>query len=321
MISKKVIDYFSKIKNIGELDLLEKDLRLHLLLKELIANEKYGSKLIFKGGTCLTKCYLGYYRFSEDLDFTWDSQDFTLCSGKVLRRTLSQLIDDLGRELEIIAQKNDLDFKIEKNNKKYLEFGANNKFVTFKFWYKSVILSEDIFIKIQINFTESLLYPITVCGAKSLFSELNPIEIEDSEFIFPNSKNLFSPIMCKCYSLEEILVEKNRAILTRRGVKYRDFIDVYLILNNLNQKIEFFESKIIAKTKPVLEKYEKYMQNFMLKKLNKFDVNMKIKEGESRLLLKELPKEFNSFTLKYLDYLNKLLNRIELDTKRKGNCN
>ncbi len=26
--------------------------------------------LVFKGGTALKKCYLGDYRFSEDLDFT-----------------------------------------------------------------------------------------------------------------------------------------------------------------------------------------------------------------------------------------------------------
>ncbi len=26
--------------------------------------------LIFKGGTCLRKCYFSDYRFSEDLDFT-----------------------------------------------------------------------------------------------------------------------------------------------------------------------------------------------------------------------------------------------------------
>jgi len=312
MINKKIIDYFSRIKNLKEQDLLEKDLILHLFLKDLIDNNKFGQNFIFKGGTCLTKCYLGYYRFSEDLDFTWGNQDqFKDLSSKALRRILSTLIGTLGKELEIIALKNDLDFKIEKNNRKYVELGANDKFVTFKFWYKSVISQEDKFIKIQINFCESLLYPINVCTAKSLFSDLNKETMEESEFIFPESTNLFLPIECNCYSLEEILVEKNRAILTRRGIKFRDFIDVFLILRSLNKKIELFESKIILKTKPVLDNYEKYRQNFLLKKQNKFAENMKIQEGESRLLLKELPKEFDSFVKEYVIYLNKLLDKIK----------
>ncbi|WP_134089972.1 nucleotidyl transferase AbiEii/AbiGii toxin family protein [Olivibacter sp. XZL3] len=34
--------------------------------------------LIFKGGTCLRKCYIPDYRFSEDLDFTSINPDFQL---------------------------------------------------------------------------------------------------------------------------------------------------------------------------------------------------------------------------------------------------
>jgi predicted nucleotidyltransferase component of viral defense system len=29
---------------------------------------------LFKGGTCLMKNYLGYFRFSEDVDFAWKDQ-------------------------------------------------------------------------------------------------------------------------------------------------------------------------------------------------------------------------------------------------------
>lgn len=35
----------------------------------LKTNDGFGG-LIFKGGTCLRKCYFSDYRFSEDLDFT-----------------------------------------------------------------------------------------------------------------------------------------------------------------------------------------------------------------------------------------------------------
>jgi len=39
------------------------------LLGMLKTGDLFGS-LIFKGGTCLRKCYFPDYRFSEDLDFT-----------------------------------------------------------------------------------------------------------------------------------------------------------------------------------------------------------------------------------------------------------
>jgi predicted nucleotidyltransferase component of viral defense system len=45
--------------------LLEKD---YYLTKVLIALSKQDLGIIFKGGTCLNKCYLGFYRLSEDLD-------------------------------------------------------------------------------------------------------------------------------------------------------------------------------------------------------------------------------------------------------------
>jgi len=39
------------------------------LLGMLKTGSRFGN-LVFKGGTCLRKCYFPDYRFSEDLDFT-----------------------------------------------------------------------------------------------------------------------------------------------------------------------------------------------------------------------------------------------------------
>ena len=35
-----------------------------------LADPVLGDRWVFKGGTCLKKCYIEAYRFSEDLDFT-----------------------------------------------------------------------------------------------------------------------------------------------------------------------------------------------------------------------------------------------------------
>lgn len=49
---------------------VEKDYILGWLLAAINKNEKLSKLWIFKGGTCLKKCYFETYRFSEDLDFT-----------------------------------------------------------------------------------------------------------------------------------------------------------------------------------------------------------------------------------------------------------
>lgn len=51
-------------------DVVEKDYVLGWLLAAIGADPVLGRAFIFKGGTCLKKCYFETYRFSEDLDFT-----------------------------------------------------------------------------------------------------------------------------------------------------------------------------------------------------------------------------------------------------------
>ena len=58
-------------------ELLEKDYHLTRILHRI--SEKKIESLAFKGGTCLNKCYLGFYRLSEDLDFVYnqDTKDLS----------------------------------------------------------------------------------------------------------------------------------------------------------------------------------------------------------------------------------------------------
>lgn len=48
---------------------VEKDYVLGWLLRTISLHPEL-SKWVFKGGTCLKKCYFETYRFSEDLDYT-----------------------------------------------------------------------------------------------------------------------------------------------------------------------------------------------------------------------------------------------------------
>ncbi len=51
-------------------EVVEKDYVLGWLLAGIYAQPSLAESWVFKGGTCLKKCYFETYRFSEDLDFT-----------------------------------------------------------------------------------------------------------------------------------------------------------------------------------------------------------------------------------------------------------
>jgi predicted nucleotidyltransferase component of viral defense system len=69
MIDKREIletaSSFSLLPNV-----VEKDYVLGWILAGINAHGELAETWIFKGGTCLKKCYVETYRFSEDLDFT-----------------------------------------------------------------------------------------------------------------------------------------------------------------------------------------------------------------------------------------------------------
>ena len=52
--------------------LVEKDFWVSFLLKYLYQDSPWKEKILFKGGTCLSKCYEAIHRFSEDIDLLLD---------------------------------------------------------------------------------------------------------------------------------------------------------------------------------------------------------------------------------------------------------
>ncbi|MFH1637826.1 MAG: nucleotidyl transferase AbiEii/AbiGii toxin family protein [Candidatus Woesearchaeota archaeon] len=294
---KKLIGYLSSELGIKDQILLEKDIILHKLLCMISDNGYLRENLVFKGGTCLIKCYLGYFRFSEDLDFTWIKQEeFKKKSQKEIRRLLSKKIIKIALILEGIAKGLNLDFKPVKSNKRYIELGGSNKFSTFKLWYKSETLNTEQFIKIQINFLELFLHSFKTCRAVSI---VEGVKIKEFNFLFPEHSVLITKPSMECYDLKEILTEKFRAILTRRGIKTRDFIDLFLITKKKRIAITRFRGEILDKTKFML-RYDKYVQNLKGFNLGKFVLE------EEKLMLIPLEDGFE----KFLEEAHKLINSI-----------
>jgi predicted nucleotidyltransferase component of viral defense system len=302
-VYSEIVDFVSSKLNIKQKDLLEKDLILHRVLIDLSKNNVFFNNYAFKGGTCLTKCYFGYYRFSEDLDFTYIGlNEFKGMSNKKIRKEVSVRINFVAKILKSISDEIGLDFRILKGNNKYFEYGGNNTFVTFKLWYFSKELQKNTFIKIQINYLEIFKFDIKECSAKSLLdSNLK------EEFLINFSDDysvLFSTVSIKCYGVNEILLEKVRAILTRKGVKGRDFVDLFLISKKKGICISDFKKEIKDKIVFAL-KYEKYSVNLLEKDLS--FLGSFILGDEERLMIKPLPSGFKIF-LKNMDcFLEELI--------------
>jgi len=304
---KDFVNEVARVQRIKRTDLIEKDLILHQMLHDLSKNRFFYKNFAFKGGTCLAKCYLDYFRFSEDIDFTWKNQNvFENMSQKEIRRYLSNIIDDIGKVFEEIAEKHELDFKCNKNDRNYVELGGGNKTCTFKIWYQSEVLGRKSFLKVQMNFVEKLFFPLKSAKLRSLLSG----EQEELILLFPEYKEYTQKIDFDVYDVREILCEKIRAILTRKGTKARDFLDVYLIRKEFGIVLEEVFSCSVEKTRFTLSLYARYRKNLEEKKI--IIASAPFAWGEEKgLLLNDIDeKELYNFLEKLKTFLKKVINEL-----------
>ncbi len=306
---KDFVNQISEALKIERKDLIEKDFVLHQLLLDLSKNDFFSGNFLFKGGTCLIKSYLGYFRFSEDIDFTWRNQEkFKRMSKKEIRKYLSSIITETGAVFEEISKKGGLDFKCAKSNRNYVELGGSSKTLTFKIWYDSEIINQKSFIKVQINFVEDLRFPPAKNVLKSMFTK----RIEEIEILFPEEYKEYSEhIPFYTYDIKEILCEKIRSILTRKGIKARDFVDVYLISKKFGISPEDLKKDIIAKTMFALNLYAKYRNNFNEKKKLLKTKDIFAWGREKGLLITDIvEKEFYAFLDEFIKFLQDITGNI-----------
>ena len=213
--------------------LLEKDYYLTRILHK-IAERKFES-LVFKGGTCLNKCYLGFYRLSEDLDFVYN-RDISKFFANQTRKLFSELKNMFFDILE------SLNLKINKklgDGWKMLTAKIPQKFIGLELIasYASFMDNSEQRVKIEISFRKKLIKPTIQKSIKhEFYNELNePILLEG--------------IKIECINLKENLAEKFRALITRKTIASRDLFDIYYILKNKlvevdNELVELIISKI-----------------------------------------------------------------------------
>ena len=308
------IDEISRIHGIHRRDLVEKDLLLHRLLRHLSQHPEFNENYLFKGGTCLIKSHLGYFRFSEDVDFTWWHQE--QLEGKTrnqLRRMLSSTIDELGLQLEGFTREEGMDFTCDKSNREYVELGGGNKTCTFKLWYTSKVLGRKSFTKVQVNYVERLCYPPVEKNMRSVVGEPST----ETSVLFPEAERYSEPLRLWAYSIPEILCEKARAILTRMAVKARDFVDVYLIEKETGVSLHEHMDCAVEKTRFMLRLYQRYRENLSRNK-NLLESGEMFSWGEERtLLLRDIDEEaFYDFIAVLESRLLKIVEKVEQNITR-----
>ena len=100
MIDRLEVVEFSREVGLAP-ETVEKDYVLGWLLSGIFNHPALRSTWLFKGGTCLKKCFFETYRFSEDLDFTLQNSKHLTHEflGPTFREVASSVYESSGIEM------------------------------------------------------------------------------------------------------------------------------------------------------------------------------------------------------------------------------
>ncbi len=279
--------YVSEVKKNMNLeisdDIIEKDLLLTLILAEFQKHEGIFNSLIFKGGTLLSRNYLKYHRFSEDLDFVFrDSNKIRLLKRHERERRIKSFIDIFVPKLKEVADSLELDFSINRSDQRYCSVLSGRTVYIFRLYY-----SKERYIKVEINFIENIIDKPVELSIKAITDFFDSKELR---FILGLEINNFKVLS---YPIEEIILEKYRALLTRNYLFERDLFDLFLIPKSLNVDINQVIDKIASSS--LIKKQINGLIESKLKELDDGRFFTSIEKISDLTIAKYDFEEFNKF--------------------------
>jgi len=183
MISR--VDINDRVREWGlREDIVEKDHVIGWILWGIGNDSLLKSTWCFKGGTCIKKCYIETYRFSEDLDFT------VTPGGPIEPADLSPLFD---RILNRVSEASGIDFAaqspiFQKRSERLVTVG--------RIYYRGPRNAPGVArIKLDLSAEEIIARPTVF-----------------RDFVHPYPDEFPSPRKIRCYSFEEVFAEKIRAL-------------------------------------------------------------------------------------------------------------
>ena len=212
MILKKEIERAAEAHKVAK-ETIDKDWVLGHFIDSIFSIDECRENLVFKGGTCLRKCYFKDYRFSEDLDFTAVNSSFIL-DRKLLQKIADQI--NIRTEIPLYIQ---VPKKLQYKNKP-TGFSA-----TVKFWGADHNRNQpppppnrwNTSIKIEIISYEKMVFNTDYRQVHHPYSD----DLSDAAQSVP------------CYSLQEVLAEKFRALIQRSYTAPRDFYDIWFLSQHM----------------------------------------------------------------------------------------
>lgn len=177
-------------------DVVEKDYVIGWLLWGIGRDPVLGEAWAFKGGTCLKKCYIETYRFSEDLDFT------VLPGGPLAP---SEVEGPLSTVLERVAEESGIDFS---QRPPALKGHDSGRYTAGRVYYIGPRRTPGVAsVKLDLSGSEQVVRPTMMRAIAHPYPDALP-----------------DPGTTRCYSFDEVFAEKIRA-LGERG-RPRDLFDV-----------------------------------------------------------------------------------------------
>ena len=155
MILRKEIEKLALRKKVTR-STIDKDWVLGHFIDAIYSIPICRENLIFKGGTCLKKCFLPDYRFSDDLDFTSINPKFVFDT-----HLLKQITD-------LITERTEIPLFIEKNKDLKHKEMPTGYAATVKFWGADHLRNQvppptsrwTTSVKIEIILYEKIVFPI-----------------------------------------------------------------------------------------------------------------------------------------------------------------
>jgi len=178
---------------------VEKDYVIGWVLIGLSTSQRLQNQWIFKGGTCLKKCYLETYRFSEDLDFTLTSD--ASINVEEITQLIRNICDWVTEESGIEIPQDQIKFEYAPNQRGTITLRG-------KLGYRGP-LQQPSYPTIRFDLTTDELIALPPI--------FRPVH-------HPYSDHPSRPVSIRCYPIEEILAEKTRAMVER--CMPRDLYDI-----------------------------------------------------------------------------------------------
>jgi predicted nucleotidyltransferase component of viral defense system len=223
-------------------NVIEKDYVLGWVLAGIFHHAEIESSWVFKGGTCLKKCYFETYRFSEDLDFTLTE------SNQLDRAFLVKYFEEISEWIYDAAgieiPKDIIRFDVYENKRDGMSAQG-------RIGYRGPMQPSGDLPRIKLDLTtdEILVHDTVIRQVHHPYSDL------------PGDG-----IQVRCYCFEEVFAEKIRALAERE--RPRDLYDVihlyrhdelkpdqHLVLSTLEKKCDFKEIPV-----PTMETFENRLE-------------------------------------------------------------